>query len=72
MPSNVLGQSEFTFNFHEEALVSGLVIAERLGAGYLYNKNPLAEEVFIRIRGLDALWPESSTAEASALRRQLM
>ncbi|CAB9516189.1 amine oxidase [Seminavis robusta] len=40
----------FNFNFHEEALVSGLVIAERLGAGYMFHDNALALASFLRSR----------------------
>ncbi|CAB9521851.1 amine oxidase [Seminavis robusta] len=52
----------FNFNFHEEALVSGFVIAERLGAGYMFHDNALALTSFLRSRawllyGLNPMMP---------------
>ena len=43
--------SDVVVNFHEESFVSGLVIAHRLGAGYLFKDHALAKAVFLRFRG---------------------
>ena len=55
---------DFTINFHEEAFVSGLVVAQRLGADYPFVDNPLAEALFLRMRawmlyGLNPILPAS-------------
>jgi predicted NAD/FAD-binding protein len=56
---------DFTLNFHEHALVSGLIIAHKLGAGYPFQNDALAKGTFINYRnwmlyGLNPLIPPTT------------
>jgi predicted NAD/FAD-binding protein len=64
---------DFTLNFHEHALVSGLIIAHKLGAGYPFQHDSLAKGTFINYRnwmlyGLNPLIPP--TTERGRLKPQ--
>jgi predicted NAD/FAD-binding protein len=53
---------DFTANFHEHALLSGLIIAHKLGAGYPFKNDNIAKMSFITFRnwmlyGLNPLLP---------------
>jgi predicted NAD/FAD-binding protein len=54
--------SEFTLIYHEEALASRFVVAQRLGTDYLFDGSALSELIFRRLRnwmlyGLNPLVP---------------
>jgi len=55
---------EQAVNFHEEAFVTGLVVAQRLGAGYAFSHSALALKRFVTVRawvlyGLNFILPDT-------------